>query len=383
MLELSSNHESLRSAGPQALIFSLFVAGVLIGAGPAFGSGYTITDLGPDITANAINASGQVVGTENNTPIAFRTSAGNPIVDLGTLGGTYSYGLGINNSGEAVGYSYIAGDSVYHAFRTSANGSLSAATDLGTPGGIYSDALGINSSGQTVGFSVDFAGDGVKHAFRTSPNGSITSSSDLGGTNSEADGINDQGQVVGESNGFAFRTAPNGAITPSSLLSDFPSAALAINASGQTVGSYEANADRNIHAFRTTATGGLDTATDDLGTLGTGLLSEALAINDQGQVVGFSYITPDSNSLGVSHGFFADSNGPMQDLNDLIPPGTGWVLGPATGINDLGQITGGGALNGVGESYLLTPTSVPEPASFSLLGLSCILLTGRRRKRQR
>jgi hypothetical protein len=84
----------------------------------------------------------------------------------------------------------------------------------------------------------------------------------------------------------------------------------------------------------------------DLGTLGG--FSDALAINDAGMAVGFS----------GGHGFLVDVAHPkMVDLNTLIPPDSGWILGGADGINDLGQITGRGYnMKGELHAYLLTPT---------------------------
>ena len=45
----------------------------------------------------------------------------------------------------------------------------------------------------------------------------------------------------------------------------------------------------------------------------------------------------------------------MQDLNRLIPQGSGWVLGQASGINDAGQITGYGTVHGRTHAFLLIP----------------------------
>jgi hypothetical protein len=58
----------------------------------------------------------------------------------------------------------------------------------------------------------------------------------------------------------------------------------------------------------------------------------------------------------------------MRDLNTLIPPGSGWFLSSATGINDAGQITGTGSFGGPTHAFLLTPVAVPEPGSLLLLG---------------
>jgi len=47
----------------------------------------------------------------------------------------------------------------------------------------------------------------------------------------------------------------------------------------------------------------------------------------------------------------------MQDLNNLIPPNSGWSLSVAYAINKSGQITGQGTINGEQHGFLLTPVS--------------------------
>ena len=47
--------------------------------------------------------------------------------------------------------------------------------------------------------------------------------------------------------------------------------------------------------------------------------------------------------------------GGMKDLNNLIPPNSGWVLVLANSINNSGQITGYGTINGENHAFLLTP----------------------------
>jgi hypothetical protein len=45
----------------------------------------------------------------------------------------------------------------------------------------------------------------------------------------------------------------------------------------------------------------------------------------------------------------------FQDLNTLIPAGSGWTLQSATAINDRGEIVGRGELNGADRGFLLVP----------------------------
>ena len=72
--------------------------------------------------------------------------------DLGTLGGTFSIALGVNNQGQVVGYSFLPGGTSTsrdeHAFYW-ANGVM---TDMGTlPGGTWADAYAINNLGEVIG----------------------------------------------------------------------------------------------------------------------------------------------------------------------------------------------------------------------------------------
>ena len=313
-----------------------------------------------------INASGQVVGysmTSASVRHAFRTPASGPMdgtSDLGTAMGNTSIALGINDSGQAVGYAYDP--DALHAFRTAPNGLITRDSDLGTLGGSRSFGTAVNASGQAVGDS--FLANGGRHAFRTQPNGKITADSDLGtlgGTYSTAYGINVLGQAVGYSHlvgdqqFHAFRTAPNGVITAASdlgvLKQGTSSRAFGINASGQVVGVSTTYLQYYDHAVRIPA-GGVITDASDLGTLG-GTASWGYGINDLGQVVGSSKMPGDTDE----HGFVADWNGPMIDLNSRISAASGWVVYQAHGINNSGQISGTGMRDGVTHAIRLTPAT--------------------------
>jgi probable HAF family extracellular repeat protein len=166
---------------------------------------------GNDATAWAVNERGQIVGLSytNTTPSIFGFPTIHPFLwengtmrDLGTLGGTLSIpgSIGIfggtrvvNDSGEVAGTSTLEGDEVWHAFLWS-NGQM---IDLGTLGGSKSDAVAINNKGQIIGRSVVTDTPLVRHAFLWDKGRMI----DLGAVapcnRSTAQSINSAGQVVG------------------------------------------------------------------------------------------------------------------------------------------------------------------------------------------
>ena len=82
-------------------------------------------------------------------PLEDRRLLSYTITNLGSLGGTVSVPLHVNNHGEVVGYSYTANNAAGHAFLYS-HGRM---TDLGTLGGTTSGAMGINDRGAVVGLS--------------------------------------------------------------------------------------------------------------------------------------------------------------------------------------------------------------------------------------
>jgi probable HAF family extracellular repeat protein len=103
----------------------------------------------------------------------------------------------------------------------------------------------------------------------------------------------------------------------------------------------------------------------DLGTLPGTYSSQGLAINDAGQVVG-SYLLRGGN---FGNRAFLYSNGHTVDLNNLIDPTLGITLSEANAINNNGQIVARSS----SRAYLLTPTSaVPEPSTWALFGVALL-----------
>lgn len=181
-------------------------------------------------------------------------------------------------------------------------------------------AYGINETGQVVGQSL--------HAFLWQ-NGTITDLGTLGGSSSLALGINDAGQVVGYSytTGNAASHAflwQNGTMIDLGTLGGSSSEARDINDAGQVVGSSTKAGNFPRHAFLWQ-----NGTMTDLGTLH-GSFTVAHGVNDAGQVVG------ESATVSGGRDAFLWQNGTMTNLGNL--GGSGWTV--AFDINDAGQVVG-------------------------------------------
>ncbi|MGH8318248.1 MAG: hypothetical protein ACREUL_09760 [Steroidobacteraceae bacterium] len=253
---------------------------------------------------------------------------------LPTLGGDNGFATGVNNRGEIVGWAENAThDATCGQFNNTGQvlqfeavmwvrdddrrtGDHYRAIELPPyPGDLDGAATAVNQWGEVVGISgiCDGAigGGTAKHMVMWQDGRVVRELPTLGGSywNTPMD-VNDRGDVAG--------------------FSDLPG-------DGPYFGA------QNFHAFfwslrpfdcnGKAVRGG---STCDLGTLGAGLISEALGVNNRDQVVGLSQI----NSSGANHAFIWQ-NGRITDLNNLVVPGsTTLTLTNAQDINDQGVITG-------------------------------------------
>jgi probable HAF family extracellular repeat protein len=121
----------------------------------------------------------------------------------------------------------------------------------------------------------------------------------------------------------------------------------AINDRGEVVGFSGLPGDSAVHSFLWTKEAGMR----DLGALGADFLGDPAGINNNSQVVGGSC---DIN--GNCRAFFWDKN-VMSDLNDLIPADSPLYLQYALGINDAGEIVGFALKKSTGDvhAYLASP----------------------------
>lgn len=177
-------------------------------------------------------------------------------------------------------------------------------------------ALSISNSGDIAG-NVFYAGRGFLYSQKG--RGAIEL---LPGGSSTANGVNNSGQVVGESGGRAF-VYSNGTMTDLGFLDNSPqyAAAYAINDAGYVAG--VSSKDGYFRAFVYH-----NGVMQDLGTLPGGIASYAYAINNRGQIAGAAF-----NATGTSHAVLYE-NGVVKDLGTL--GGTS----QARGINDRGHVVG-------------------------------------------
>lgn len=322
---------------------------------------YTAVDLGTLQEGNTssswgfgLNDLGQVIGhsdAPNGRSIhAFLWDDGY-MLDIKTLGGTYSWAYGINNRSQITGYSMVDSLTIYGYIWE--DGIMEGIGGLPGSRGDFSRGNAINEYGVIAGVCHGTGGGWiVPYAGFTYDHGKWREIPTFGGDESQAFGINELGDAVGWARFAepeptaprAFMFTNGGQMVDLGTLGGKHSWAEDINNKRQVVG-WGTNSDEIYRAFLWD-----DGVLSDLGGLG-GMQSWAYAVNNIGQIVGSSEIAD-----GTKHGYLRDVDGSMWDLNDLVQPGLDVIFRGARGINELGQIVSTGVLpDDSRHAYLLTP----------------------------
>jgi probable HAF family extracellular repeat protein len=395
------------------VVASLLVGVVVLLAGASCaGSGslqqrWTITDLGAlrgdeESEAQAINDEGQIVGSSWSVKERLFLWQGGPwMTDLGVRqrgGGMWVEA--INEHGQVIGNTYTsAGEAAWSSPAYGVRGFIwqtGNTVDIGTiVRGESTYAVDINERGQIIGNTIsgevrcDF-GAADAHAFLW-VNGKRTRLRPLGGTRTRAYDINNRGVIVGwtttKTASAAWRTGrafmwQNGTMRSlGTLPGDTASVATAVNESGQIIGvsisgyfyddGMEAWCPLRARPFlwqksKMTALPGY----------------ELVAINDVGQIVGYSsrgvflyqngrlrwlgvegdYEVAGINNNGQIIGSFSASGYGLQAfvwqhgrMTDLPSLGYSWSV--PTAINEQGQIVGSIYGNGQQHAVLWTPVN--------------------------
>ena len=369
------------------VLCSALAVGVRVGAQDQQRSGiarYRVINLGNPLggtssIGNAMNNLGWGMGTSNlpgDTTQHAELWLPGLHLDLGTLGGPNSAVIFANRShrGQIVGIAETSDMdplqetwSCAGAFFPTATQHIclgfvwqnGAMTALPTLGGYNGVAASVNNLGQVVGWAETAVHDPTCappqvlqfEAVIWGPGkGEIQQLPGLGDDpDTAATAINDHRQVVGISgicqNAVGALSAKHAVLWQDGQAIDLGNIGghgwntpTFINNQGQVVGFANQSGDLingqlalKFHAFLWTRERGMR----DLGTLSGDAISEALGINESGQVVGVSY------GAGFSHPrAFLWQDGAMMDLNSLIPAGSTLTLEVAGDINDRGEITG-------------------------------------------
>lgn len=330
----------LKRPGYMALLLALGLAG----SSRANSQSYTVIDLDMftgdyQSVGRAINNLGQVVGSSYTNGAAARGFLWDPedgLLDLGSLGGTFTAPMAVNDYSIVVGLSYVSERPTnYHAFRWHVESGIE---DLGSFGsGIYdtSQAVGINNDNVVVGASRLNSGFSTG-ALWIEPYGLLDLSIQLGRSVDTAQAINSRGQMI-------IQTSDGIMLFDNDVLVPI----------GRDITIYSLSDTGEAAGFIGPAGTGVPCVWDSENGLTPIPLpapfqyGEAFGVNGSGAVVGTMRYRQGETS--VTRGFLWTGD-TARDLS-----GDGWTIFSAMGINELAQIAATGTRDTQSRALLLLP----------------------------
>jgi probable HAF family extracellular repeat protein len=338
-----------------------------LGALPGIGASFPndINSSGVAVGLSLNGGSDPLIGVPFFNGVVFKDGK---VIDLGTFGGPLSYAAAINDRDEVVGFALNATPDFFDLGDSCQNFPMptqmrafiwhdGVKKNLGTLGGTDSCALFVNDRGQVAGnsFTNDIVNPGsglpTTHPFLWDGS-ELKDLKALGNGNfATVSGLNSHGQVAGTSNLTDDFTTFHAFLWDDGKLIDFGGLGgnavevIGLNDHGEFVGKADLPGSQTHDAFL-----GKNGALRDLGTQDGDPCSVAISINSKEQIVGGS-----SDCSNFLHAFLWE-NGRMTDLNVFVPSSSTLTLTQATFIDDRGEITAEGVLpNGDQRAVLLIP----------------------------
>jgi probable HAF family extracellular repeat protein len=318
---------------------------------------YSLTTF-PGVSGFGINKNGDIVGagtdSQGHEEAILVKGGTKKVIFLGhlfppTRTGDIARAVAVNDSDQAVGFetnpTTLNDDPGLWQRGTATN----LSPELGPIANfdIPQQATAINNHGAIVGFEAQQGTFPAKSWLLQ--NGSVTILPTLGGPNSEAFGINDNGQVVGISDVDSRSTITHAFVYKNGTVKD-----LGALPQGQIAGAFAINALGTIAVGFSTAQAG--SFVDRHATIFENGTVVDLTPNINGHDAFANGIDASGLVVGCSAGrAFVWQNGAGTDLNTLIPANSGVTLISANGINDNGQIVVTGSTATGIAAMLLTP----------------------------
>lgn len=309
--------------------------------------------------AQAISNAGTIVGAGlvGSASRPFQQKNG-VLTNLGTLGSSPNFALGVSEDDSTVGYSFL-NSSAFHAFIWK-----SGMSDLGTlTGGSSSVAYDINNGGVIVGYS-EVSG-GAAHAFvyenavmRDLNLPATTSGIPSGWVLQEARGINDSGQIVGfaidtNNKQHAFILTPTG-VTPPACATPTPAVSVTVSPAN---GVAEDDPNQNlVYTFTRSGAPNLDPLPVKISVGGTATADDFLIPSLNGTVT----IPANSNTVTVTVDPIADTTvEPNETVTLTITPDAAYTIGT-------GSASGTILNDDTSVSVAVSPASVTESGLLNL-----------------